>query len=91
MAGMGRPWGRPKSLDFYGFRNCKRILKLDTGVSDGAVHFCMSQQQLNSAQVARLFVNLRNLCTPYRMSSIGAGIQTDRGHPVTDNSGLVTG
>jgi hypothetical protein len=52
---------RPKRLDFNSFRNCQRIFKFNTQVSDRAVNLRMPQQKLNGAQVARLLINLGDL------------------------------
>jgi len=56
---------RPKLLDFNRFSDSQSIFKLDTQVSYGTVHLCMSQQELNGAQVARLLVNLGDLRAPH--------------------------
>jgi hypothetical protein len=52
---------RPKRSDFDSFRNCQRIFKFNTQVSDRAVHLRMPQQKLNGAQVACLLINLGDL------------------------------
>jgi hypothetical protein len=56
---------RPKRSDFDGFSNNQSVFKFDTQVSDGAVHLCMPQQELNGAQVACLLVNLGDLRAPH--------------------------
>ncbi len=64
-AGKGRQGRRPASLNFNGLCNRKSILKLDTEVSDGAVHLRVAQQQLDRTQVARLLIDLRHLATAH--------------------------
>ena len=64
----------PKILDFDGFCDGQSVFEFHAQVSDSAVHFCMSEQQLYSAQVASLFVDLRHFvlrieCVPYALAS----------------------
>ena len=56
---------RPKRLDFNGFRNRQGVFKFNAQIPNGAVHLRMSQQELNSTQVARLLVNLGDLRSPH--------------------------
>ena len=55
------PYERPKGLDFNGFRNCQGVLKFNAKISHRAVHLGVTQQKLNSTQVARLLVDLCDL------------------------------
>lgn len=57
----GRPCKRPSWLDFDGFSDGQSIFKFDTKIPDSAIHFGVPQQKLDSAQVARLFVDLCHL------------------------------
>jgi hypothetical protein len=50
----------------------KSIVNLDAEVANGGFDFSVTEQQLDSAQVARLPVYLRNLGTPKQMSSPNA-------------------
>jgi hypothetical protein len=42
-AGMGRPRDRPMFLYFNGFKNCERIFEFNAEVSNGAVHFGVTE------------------------------------------------
>lgn len=55
------PYERPKGLDFNGFRNCQGVFKFNAKISHRAVHLGVTQQKLNSTQVARLLVDLCDL------------------------------
>ena len=55
------PSERPKGLDFNGFHNCQGVFKFNAKISHRAVHLGVTQQKLNSTQVARLLVDLCDL------------------------------
>ena len=55
------PYERPKGLDFNGFHNCQGVFKFNAKISHRAVHLGVTQQKLNSTQVARLLVDLCDL------------------------------
>jgi len=75
MAALGRLRRRPTSLDFGRLGEFQNVFPPDTETSDNAVHLGVSKQELNSAQVASLPVDLRNLCPPHGMGSLRARLQ----------------
>lgn len=81
----------PSDLDFNGFRNGQGILKFDAKVSNRAVHLCVAEEELNSSKVSGLFVDLSNLGSPHRMCPIGACFKANRGYPISDDPGVLTG
>jgi hypothetical protein len=52
-------------------RNGKRILQVHTEVANGAVHLGMTKQQLDSAEIACLLIDVSNLGTPHGVGAIG--------------------
>ena len=81
--------GQPCRLDFHRFRDRKGVLKLDTEISDSAVHLRMAQQKLDRAQVAGLPVDLRDLGPSHRMGSVGTRLEADGRHPVANEPGVL--
>ena len=71
-AAKGRPLERPFGLDFNCFSDRQGILEFNTQGSDCAVHFGMTKQKLNSAQVAWFLVDLSDLRSPHRMGAVSA-------------------
>jgi hypothetical protein len=57
--------GHHERLDFDSFRNSQHFFKFNTQKPDSTVHLRMPQQKLNSAQDARLLINLGNLCASH--------------------------
>jgi len=55
MATMGRPYERPKYFGFNSSRDFESTFKLNTNISNGAVQFRMSKEQLHGAQIASRF------------------------------------
>jgi hypothetical protein len=49
----------------------------------------VSQQDLDSAEVASLLVNLRRLGPSHGMCAVSAGLQADRSNPSMDNAGIL--
>ena len=56
------PYERLGNLDFNGFRDFQGVFKFNAQISYGAAHLGMTQQKLNSTQVARLPLDLGDLC-----------------------------
>lgn len=78
--------GGPVKLDFDSFRDGQRVLKLYAKIPHSAVHFGVPEQELNGAEVARLFVDLGDFCASHRMRAVGARFQSNRCHPVPNNT-----
>lgn len=55
----------PFRLYFNSFRDCQGIFQFHSKVSDGAIHLGVSQQKLNGTQVARLLIDLSDLCASH--------------------------
>ncbi len=73
MSGMGRPReSDPIGLDFNGFCDGQRILKLNAQVSNGAVHLRVAQKELYCSQIAGLLIDLGDLGSTHRMRAVGA-------------------
>jgi hypothetical protein len=61
---------RPNRLYFNGFGNRLGIFKFNAQIPDCAVHLAVTQQKLNSTQVAGLLVNLSDLCPAHGMRPV---------------------
>ncbi len=62
--------------------NCKRVIDLDTEISDGALDLRVTQQQLNSAKVPGPTIDQRGLCPPDRMRTEHGRLRADAGDPL---------
>jgi hypothetical protein len=56
--------------EIYLLGNAECVIHFYSEIADGALKLRMPQQELNSTQVARLFVNLRGLRSAHRMSAV---------------------
>ena len=67
MSGSSGPFREdgPALSDFYGLCDRQRVFEFDAKISDCAVHLGVAEQELNSAQVAGLPVDLRHLGSPH--------------------------
>lgn len=74
---MGRLRHRPPVLNFHVLRNCERVLKIDTKVSDRTVHLGVTEQKLNCTEIAGFLIDLRDLGAPHRMCAVCARPQTN--------------
>jgi len=72
------------------FRNAQRVMDLDTEVTNRAFELCMSQQELNGPEVARLLVNLCSLCPPHRMRAIRRAIEPGALDPGMDDPTILS-
>lgn len=59
-------------------------------LSDSAVHLRVTQQKLDSAQIAGLLVDLRHLGPSHRMRAIGARFETHRSDPPPYDPGVLS-
>ena len=64
-------------LDFGLFRNLKRVINLNSKVSNSAFQLAMTQQELNSPQVLRSLVDQRSLGPAH-----GVGPETVESRPM---------
>lgn len=72
MSLMGRPLRRPIGLDFDGFCDGQSIFKSNPEISNGAVHLCVTEKELNSPKVSGLLVDLSDLGSSHRVRSVSA-------------------
>jgi len=77
-------------LDFGLFRNLKRVINLDSKVSDGAFQLAMPQQELNSPQVLRSLVNQRGLGRAHGVGAVNSRVKPYGSKPRSPNWTRVT-
>ena len=65
MAAKGRLLRPPYRSDLDSLRDGEGIFQVNAEIPDGAVHLGVSKEELNSAQIACLAVDLRNLRSPH--------------------------
>jgi hypothetical protein len=59
-----------EQLDFGLFRYLKRVIHLDSKVSNGAFQLAMPQQELNSPQIPRSLIDQRSLSPAHGVGSV---------------------
>lgn len=64
--------GEGSSSDFGGFRQRQCVIDINSQVSNGALDFTVSDQQLDRPQVARGLVDEGRLCAAKRMGAVGS-------------------
>jgi hypothetical protein len=58
----------PSNSDIHLFCNFEVVVDFNSEVSEGALNFRMSEEQLNCSQIASAFINHGGFCPPQRMS-----------------------
>lgn len=86
-----RPSPMVSNLQFNLLGNPEGIVHLHTQVSDGAFEFCVTKQNLDGSEIARLLVNLCRLGPPHGVGAIGAGFKANGGDPPVDNPSVLPG
>jgi hypothetical protein len=69
----------------------KSIVYLNPEITDGALQFCMAEEELDSTKFASLALDLSDLHPPHRMGTIGDFFQTDAINPAMHQSGVLSG
>lgn len=82
-----RPY--PTPLNFGLFRDLKRVIYLDSKVSNGALQFGMAEQYLDGPQVLRALVDQRRFGSPHRVRAVDRRIEADGGNPLMDDPGVL--
>ena len=77
-------------LDFGLFRYLKRVINLDSKVSNGAFQLAMFQQELNSPQVLRSLVDQRSLGPAHGVGAVNSRIKPDDRNPLMDDPGVLS-
>ena len=83
------PSAKPSDVDLLGY--AQRIVEFDPKVSDRAIHFGVSKQELDGPKIASLPVDQRSLSASKRMRPVPARIQSDGRHPVADETCILPG
>lgn len=79
---------RPTS-DFYPLRQEQRVLHVDTKISNRVFNLGMTEQNLDGTDVSRRLVDHRRLRPTERVSPIFLGTQTNRGHSLINEAGVL--
>jgi hypothetical protein len=70
-------------------RDAERIVDLDAEVANSAFELRVLGEQLHRPQVAGLLVNLRHLCSPYRVRPISRAIEASTFDPAIDDTSVL--
>ncbi|MBB3773803.1 hypothetical protein FHS55_004448 [Angulomicrobium tetraedrale] len=81
---------RPRGSDFSCLGKRKRIIDIDTKVSNGVFDFGVSKQNLNSSEIACCLVDEGGLRMAERMRSVFLGTQSNRRNPFIDQSRVLS-
>lgn len=71
------------------FRHLKRVVYLDSEISNRALQLRVPQQQLDSAQVLCPTIDERSLCSTHGVCAIRGVIESDRCNPAMDKPGVL--
>ena len=82
---------RQIALDFRRLGKRKRIINIDTEVSNGVFDLGVSKQNLNSSKIAGSLVDQGSLGAAERMCSLFLGTQANRRNPFIDQSRVLSG
>ncbi len=80
---------RPFISNLDRLRDGQRIFESDAEVAHCAVPLRMAQQKLDRAEVAGFAIYLCHLRSPHGMGTIGARLETDRGHPLAHQTSIL--
>jgi hypothetical protein len=70
--------------DFCSLRQFEGVLNVNSKIANGTLDLRMFEQNLNSAQVPRDFVDDRSLCATQRMRAIILGLQANANDPLSN-------
>ena len=82
------PSAKRSDVDLLG--DAQRVIEFDAEVSDRAVHFGVTKQELNGSEISGLPVDQRRFRPPYGMCSIPAWIEPDRRYPVMNKTRVLS-
>ena len=77
-------------LDFRLFRYLKRVINLDSKVSNRAFQLAMSEQELNSPKVFRSPVDQRSLGSAHGVGAVNSRIKPYGSNPLMDDPGVLS-
>lgn len=86
-----RPTADCRKLDFGLLRDLKRVIYLDSEVTNGTLQLAMPEQKLNRSQVLRPLINQRCLGSPHGVRAIDCRIESDCSNPLMDDPGVLSG
>lgn len=72
------------NVDLLG--DAQRVFKLDAKIPHRAVYLGVSEQKLDCTKIAGFMVNERGLCAPHRMGAVSVRIETNRRHPIPNQT-----
>jgi len=73
-------------LNLGAFRKLQGVFDVDTEISNGALDFRMTKQDLDGSQIARCLVNDRGFGAAERMRSVFLRLKADASDPFVDPS-----
>ena len=85
----GRGPGDPTGLHLSLFGDLQRVVDLDSEVSDGALEFGVTEQELNRPEIPGPPVDQRRLGASHRMSAVGRLIKPNRARPGMNDPGIL--
>ncbi|SMD14315.1 hypothetical protein SAMN06297251_1418 [Fulvimarina manganoxydans] len=73
------------------FGKGQSIFDIDAKIANGALDLRMTEKDLNRSQVAGRLLDNRRLRPAERMRSVVLSPETDRSHPLVDQTGVLPG